>query len=62
MGRPPVPMHLKRDKRLVVMLTEAELEAYSEAAKIAGAATLSDWVRDLLGQAAQKLLRRRMEP
>jgi hypothetical protein len=53
MGRPPVPLHLKRDKRLVVMLTDAETEAYTEAAKSAGAASLSEWVRDLLSKAAK---------
>ncbi|OEC94402.1 hypothetical protein A9Z06_33400 [Rhizobium sp. YK2] len=48
MGRPPVPTHLKRDKRLVVMLTETENEILSDAAKAAGAASLSDWIRELL--------------
>lgn len=48
MGRPPVAHHLKRDKRLVVMLTEMEMSALTEAAKASGAATVSDWVRDLL--------------
>ncbi|PCK81248.1 plasmid mobilization protein [Rhizobium sophoriradicis] len=52
MGRPPVPTHLKRDKRLVVMLTDSENELLAEAAKAAGAASLSDWVRDLLLEAA----------
>ncbi|MGO8639169.1 hypothetical protein ACC840_36490, partial [Rhizobium ruizarguesonis] len=47
MGRPPLPTHLKRDKRLVVMLTDSENERLSAAAKAAGAASLSDWVRDL---------------
>lgn len=54
MGRPPVPVHLKRDKRLVVMLTDAEVEAYSQAAREAGAASLSDWVRDLLNEASNR--------
>lgn len=53
MGRPPVPTHLKRDKRLVVMLTEAETKLLSAAATAAGAASLSDWVRDLLVSAAE---------
>ncbi|MEH7837235.1 hypothetical protein V7796_16070 [Rhizobium laguerreae] len=52
MGRPPVPTHLKRDKRLVVMLTDSENELLAKAAKGAGAASLSDWVRDLLLEAA----------
>ncbi|MGO7979536.1 hypothetical protein ACC691_16670 [Rhizobium johnstonii] len=52
MGRPPVPMHLKRDKRLVVMLTDLENERLADAAKAAGAASLSDWVRELLLEAA----------
>jgi hypothetical protein len=52
MGRPPVPTHLKRDKRLVVMLTDSENELLANAAKAAGAASLSDWVRDLLLEAA----------
>ncbi|WP_246726035.1 plasmid mobilization protein [Rhizobium laguerreae] len=52
MGRPPVPTHLKRDKRLVVMLTDSENELLAKAAKDAGAASLSDWVRDLLLEAA----------
>lgn len=59
MGRPPVPMHLKRDKRLVVMLTEAETEAYTEAAKSAGAASLSEWIRVLLSDAARKEAKRK---
>lgn len=52
MGRPPVPAHLKRDKRLVVMLTEEESSMLSEAAKAAGAPSVSDWVRDALLRAA----------
>ena len=48
MGRPPVATHLKRDRRLVVMLTEAEMNALTDAARSADAASLSDWVRDLL--------------
>lgn len=48
MGRPPVPSHLKRDRRLVVMLTDEETSKLGEAAKAAGAASLSDWVRDTL--------------
>ncbi|TBY48607.1 hypothetical protein E0H54_10200 [Rhizobium leguminosarum bv. viciae] len=54
MGRPPVPTHLKRDKRLVVMLTDSENDLLTEAAKVAGAASLSDWVRDLLLEAARR--------
>jgi|GEM_PF-1446069 uncharacterized protein (DUF1778 family) len=53
MGRPPVPTHLKRDKRLVVMLTEAETDRLQEAARAAGAASLSDWIRDRLLEAAE---------
>ncbi|ACP24908.1 hypothetical protein NGR_c11230 [Sinorhizobium fredii NGR234] len=52
MGRPPVPTHLKRDKRLVVMLTEAENDRLIDAAKAAGAASLSDWIRERLLDAA----------
>lgn len=48
MGRPPVPSHLKRDKRLVVMLTEEENAILTSAAKAAGAPSVSDWVRDAL--------------
>lgn len=48
MGRPPVPAHLKRDKRLVVMLTEEESSMLTEAARAAGAASVSDWVRETL--------------
>lgn len=43
----------------MVMLTEAETEAYTAAAKSAGAASLSDWGRDLLGDAACKEAKRR---
>jgi hypothetical protein len=53
MGRPPVPSHLKRDKRLVVMLTDQEMETLAAAAKTAGAASVSDWVRDALLAAAK---------
>jgi uncharacterized protein (DUF1778 family) len=52
MGRPPVPTHLKRDKRLVVMLTDEENTILSDAAKVAGAASVSDWVRETLLTAA----------
>ncbi|PYE40487.1 hypothetical protein DFI02_1152 [Rhizobium sp. PP-F2F-G20b] len=52
MGRPPIPSHLKRDKRMVVMLTEAEADKLSAAAAHAGAASVSDWVRDILIGAA----------
>lgn len=54
MGRPPVPARFKRDKRLVVMLTEEEAETLANAAKNAGAASVSDWVRDALIDAARK--------
>lgn len=53
MGRPPVPAHLKRDKRLVVMLTEEENSILSEASQKAGSASLSDWIRETLIEAAQ---------
>lgn len=52
MGRPPVPTHLKRDKRLVVMLTGEEADNLAEAARRAGAASISDWVREALLNAA----------
>ncbi|MDR6589549.1 hypothetical protein D3C87_2052060 [compost metagenome] len=53
MGRPPVPTHLKRDKRLVVMLTEEETNILAAASQKAGTASLSDWVRDTLLNAAR---------
>ncbi len=53
MGRPPVPTHLKRDKRLVVMLTDQESEILADAANAAGAASVSDWVREILLSAAR---------
>lgn len=53
MGRPPVPAHLKRDKRLVVMLTDEENTMLTEAAKSAGSASVSDWVRETLLTAAE---------
>lgn len=59
MGRPPIPVGLRRDKRLVVMLTGAETEAYSEAARLAGVASLSEWVRALLDDAARKEARKK---
>src|SRR5690349_17852737 len=52
MGRPPVPTHLKRDKRLVVMLTDEESVLLGEVAKASGAASVSDWVRETLLSAA----------
>ena len=52
MGRPPVPTHLKRDKRLVVMMTDAESARLTEAARAADALSVSDWVRDNLLDAA----------
>lgn len=54
MGRPPVPTRLKRDKRLVVMLTEEEAETLADAARQAGSASVSDWVRDAILRAAGK--------
>lgn len=54
MGRPPVPSHLRRDKRLVVMLTDEETARLADAAHSAGAASLSDWVRDALLRAARE--------
>ncbi len=48
MGRKPVPMNLKRDTRLVVMLTSAEMEQLENAAANDGAESLSAWVRDCL--------------
>ncbi len=56
MGRPPVPTHMKRDKRLVVMLTESETELLSEAAKLASAPSVSDWVRETLVKEADALM------
>nr|CAD6417901.1 hypothetical protein REQ54_01765 [Rhizobium sp. Q54] len=52
MGRPPVPPHLKRDQRLVVMMTKTEIEKLQGAAQASGAASLSDWIRDKLLEAA----------
>lgn len=54
MGRPPVRADLKRDKRLIVMLTESESDALSAAADRAGARSLSDWIRGVLLEAAEK--------
>lgn len=54
MGRPPVPQHLKRDKRLVVMLTDDEMTRLSAAAQAAGQPTLSDWIRETLMKAAAR--------
>lgn len=53
MGRPPMLSHLKRDKRLVVMMTEDEMAALSSAAQVAGAPSVSDWVRNMLLDAAE---------
>ena len=52
MGRPPVPTHLKRYKRLVVMLTDDENTTLNKAAQTAGSASISDWVRETLLNAA----------
>ncbi|TCL70516.1 hypothetical protein [Rhizobium sp. BK251] len=52
MGRPPVPPHLKREKRLVVLLTEAEYDLLQDAARAADVVSVSDWVRELLLKAA----------
>lgn len=53
MGRPPVPSHLKRDQRLVVMLTKVELERLQEAAANAGAVSVSEWVRERILDTAE---------
>lgn len=45
MGRKPIPIHLKRDTRLIVMLTGDEAERLEKAAARDGAESLSAWVR-----------------
>lgn len=53
MGRKPIRAEFKRDKRLVVMLTAAEMKILEKAANKAKAESLSAWVRDTLMAAAQ---------
>ena len=52
MGRPPLPPHLKREKlrnkRIVVLVSEAEMEKLQDAWQAAGAVSLSDWIRETL--------------
>lgn len=48
MGRKPIPKEFKRDVRLAVMLTNAEMQRFEHAAERDGALSLSDWVRDAL--------------
>ncbi|WP_244428263.1 hypothetical protein [Sinorhizobium fredii] len=50
---------MKRDKRLVVMLTDDEMEMLAASSQAAGAATLSDWVRDVLLAAAKRAMKDR---
>lgn len=54
MGRKPIPVALKRDRRLAVMLTDSEMEALEACAADAGAESLSAWVRDILLREALK--------
>lgn len=53
MGRPPMLNHLKRDKRLVVMLTDEEMAAVNEAARTARSPSLSEWIRETLLKACE---------
>lgn len=48
MGRKPVAAEFKRSERVSAMLTPAELEKVEKDAAAAGAATLSDYIRDKL--------------
>lgn len=48
MGRKPIPKEFKRDVRLTVMLTNAEMQRFENAATRDGSTSLSDWVRDAL--------------
>lgn len=52
MGRPPKSPGHKRDKRMVIMLTENEQAAIDAAAKGADAESVSGWARDVLLDAA----------
>ena len=52
MGRPPKSPGHKRDKRMVIMLTENEQAAIDTAAKGADAESVSGWARDVLLDAA----------
>ncbi|MEH3109463.1 MAG: hypothetical protein PGN22_05085 [Agrobacterium cavarae] len=47
---------MKRDKRLVVMLTESETDLLADAAKLASAPSVSDWVRETLIKEADDLM------
>jgi hypothetical protein len=48
MGRKPIPINLKRSKRLNVQLTANEAAQIEAAATRAGAASVSEFVRDLI--------------
>lgn len=56
MGRKPLPDENRRDKPLRIRLTDAEREQIDKAAEQAGYSGSSGWARDLLTEAAERLL------
>ena len=49
-GRPPKPAHLKRDNRIVVMMTDDEVAALDHMVQSEGFADRSDLIRALLAR------------
>lgn len=47
LGRPPKPAHLKRNNRIVIMVTDAEAEAIDAHVSQEGFADRTDFVRSL---------------
>ena len=48
MGRPPLEAGKNKDRRLILRLSEEELERFQSLAKKRGL-TLSAWIREILG-------------
>ncbi len=53
MGRKPIRAELKRNNRLVVMMTPSEMKTLEDAAEQSGAESLSAWVRQVLFEAVE---------
>jgi len=51
-GRPALPKKEVKDKYVPLRLTEADVKAFTKAAKRSGHKTLSGWIRHTLREAA----------
>lgn len=54
MGRKPLPIDLSRNRRVAIMLTEAEYELIEKARERLGYGTISEMARDALKEIAAR--------